>query len=107
MANGNVEDSPEPASQLENINSDLRRLKSDAISPFSASDAIFDIILTASAGYCPTDVSPESITASVPSRMALATSDASALVGLGLLIMDSSIWVAVMTTFPFLFALLI
>ena len=45
-------------------------------------------------------VSPESMTASVPSRMALATSDASARVGRGLEIMDSSIWVAVITRSP-------
>ena len=38
--------------------------------------------------------------ASVPSRMALATSDASARVGRGLSIMLSSIWVAVITTLP-------
>ncbi len=38
--------------------------------------------------------------ASVPSRMALATSVASARVGRGLLTMDWSIWVAVMTGFP-------
>ena len=42
-------------------------------------------------------VSPESITASVPSYTALATSVTSALVGLGLRIMESSIWVAVIT----------
>ena len=41
--------------------------------------------------------SPESITQSEPSRTALATSEASALVGLGALIIDSSIWVAVTT----------
>ena len=40
---------------------------------------------------------PESITASVPSRIALATSVASARVGRGEAIIDSSIWVAVTT----------
>ncbi len=53
--------------------------------------------VTASMGYSPAAVSAESITASVPSRIALATSDASARVGRGLCTMDSSIWVAVMT----------
>ena len=48
-------------------------------------------------GYSPTLVSPESITASAPSRTALATSEASARVGAGLVIIDSSIWVATMT----------
>ena len=42
------------------------------------------IILRASTGYLPMAVSPESITASVPSYTALATSVTSALVGLGL-----------------------
>ena len=42
-------------------------------------------------------VSAESITASVPSRSALATSETSARVGRGLWIIDSSIWVAVIT----------
>ena len=48
-------------------------------------------------GYLPTAVSPESITASVPSKMALATSETSARVGLGLSIIDWSICVAVIT----------
>ncbi len=55
---------------------------------------------SASSGYFPTAVSPESMTASEPSRMALATSEASARVGRGNSIMDSSIWVAVMTGRP-------
>ena len=42
-------------------------------------------------------VSPDSITASVPSYTALATSVTSALVGRGLRIMESNIWVAVIT----------
>ena len=48
-------------------------------------------------GYSPTLVSPDSITASAPSSTALATSEASARVGAGLVIIDSSIWVATMT----------
>ena len=40
------------------------------------------------------------MTASVPSRMALATSVVSARVGRGLRSMESSIWVAVMTMRP-------
>ena len=44
--------------------------------------------------------SPDSITASVPSRMALATSVASARVGMRLVTIDSSICVAVMTGLP-------
>lgn len=50
---------------------------------------------------------PESITQSVPSMTALATSVISALVGLGLLIMDSSIYVAVMTNLPAMLHLVI
>ena len=57
------------------------------------------IVRTVSMGYSPTLVSPESITASAPSRTALATSEASALVGAGLVIIDSSIWVATITGF--------
>src|SRR3990170_937643 len=49
----------------------------------SVTAAILFIIETASTGYFPTAVSPDSIMASVPSTTALATSDASALVGLG------------------------
>ena len=45
-------------------------------------------------------VSADSITASVPSNTALATSDTSALVGVGAVIMLSSIWVAVITGTP-------
>ena len=55
------------------------------------------IVSTVSMGYSPTLVSPDSITASAPSRTALATSEASARVGAGLEIIDSSIWVATMT----------
>ena len=55
------------------------------------------MVATVSTGKSPTEVSPESMTASAPSRMALATSDASARVGRGLVIIDSSIWVATIT----------
>ncbi len=58
------------------------------------------IIFTASTGCFPTAVSAESMTASVPSKMALATSEASARVGRLCSTIDSSIWVAVMTGFP-------
>ena len=43
------------------------------------------MVFTASSGYLPTDVSPDSMTASAPSSTALATSDASARVGPGVL----------------------
>ena len=55
------------------------------------------IVATVSIGYSPTLVSPDSITASAPSSTALATSEASARVGRGAVIIDSSIWVATMT----------
>ena len=51
---------------------------------FSISRMMRDIASTASRGYCPAAVSAESITASVPSRIAFATSLASARVGRGL-----------------------
>ena len=44
------------------------------------------------------ELSADNITASVPSTTALATSKTSALVGMGLSIIDCIIWVAVMTT---------
>ena len=53
---------------------------------------------TALTGYLPAAVSAESITASVPSSTALATSLTSARVGTGLWIIDSIICVAVITT---------
>ena len=52
---------------------------------------------TAAAGSWPMAVSPESMRALVPSKTALATSLTSARVGVGAEIIDSSIWVAVMT----------
>ena len=51
-----------------------------------------------SLGYLPVAVSAESITASVPSSTALATSNTSARVGIGLSRIDSIICVAVMIT---------
>ena len=51
-------------------------------------------------GNDPLAVSPLSITQSAPSRIALATSDDSARVGRGFLIMLSSIWVAQTIGFP-------
>ena len=53
---------------------------------------------TARAGYLPTADSPDSITASLPSSTAFATSDTSARVGTGLWIIDSIICVAVIVT---------
>ena len=65
----------------------------------SARRAIRAIVSTTFAGWRPIAVSSESITASVPSRMALATSPASARVGCGASTMLLSICVAVMTGF--------
>ncbi len=56
---------------------------------------------TVSTGYLPLAVSAESMTASVPSSTALATSDTSARVGTGLAIIDSIIWVAVIVSLFF------
>src|SRR3990172_1020014 len=69
----------------------------DSRSLSSVAWAILFIMATAPAGYFPTAVSPDNIIASVPSTIALATSEASARVGLGCCIIDSSIWVAVIT----------
>ena len=63
----------------------------------SAPNAASAIADTTSTGNAPTAVSAESITASVPSSTALATSNTSARVGIELLIIDSIICVAVMT----------
>ena len=63
----------------------------------SASAAIRLIVATASTGYWPMAVSPESITASVPSSTALKTSLASARVGRLEVSMLLSICVAVIT----------
>merc|ERR1712060_799207 len=70
----------------------------------SASTHVRAIIDTAAVGCSPFAVSPESMTASVPSSTALATSEHSARVGRGLTIIDSSICVAVMTGLPAMLA---
>ena len=56
------------------------------------------IASTTLTGCLPEAVSADSITASVPSMTAFATSDTSARVGMVLVIIDSIIWVAMMTT---------
>ena len=58
------------------------------------------IIRTVSTGYLPVALSAESITASAPSKTAVATSEASARVGVGASIMLSIIWVATTTGLP-------
>ena len=63
------------------------------------------IICTDSTGYVPEAVSAESMTASEPSKIALATSEASARVGRELAVIDSSICVAVMAKRPISLAL--
>src|SRR6185312_7622598 len=65
---------------------------------FSASMQMRFIAAIVSTGYMPEADSAESITASVPSSTALATSETSARVGTGEEIIDSIIWVAVMTS---------
>ena len=50
-----------------------------------------------STGYFPTEVSPDNITASAPSITEFATSLTSALLGVKLSIIDSIIWVAIIT----------
>ena len=70
----------------------------------SVNRAIPAMVATVSTGYFPTAVSPDSMMASEPSSTAFATSDASARVGRGLWIIESSIWVAVMTRRPRRFA---
>ena len=67
----------------------------------SVTSMIRAIVRTASIGYSPTLVSPESMTASAPSRTAFAQSEASARVGRGLVIIDSSTCVATMTGLAF------
>ena len=58
------------------------------------------MVATASTGNCPAADSADSITASAPSKIAVATSDTSARVGTGLEIMLSSICVATTTGLP-------
>ena len=65
---------------------------------FSASMQTLAMAATARSGNFPAAVSAESMTASVPSMTAFATSETSALVGWGFSIMDSIICVAVITT---------
>src|SRR3546814_608449 len=65
---------------------------------FSAPMQMRAIASTARTGKLPAAVSADSITASVPSITALATSSTSARVGIGLSTIDCSIWVAVITT---------
>src|SRR5207245_2420741 len=67
---------------------------------FGAARQIRAIARTASTGWAPTDVSLDSMTASVPSQIAFATSEASARVGRLEVTIDSSISVAVMTGTP-------
>ena len=55
------------------------------------------IVATVWAGYAPTLVSAESITASAPSKTALATSETSARVGRRSETIESSMWVATIT----------
>ncbi len=66
----------------------------------STSCAMRTMVATDANGYLPDAVSPESMIASEPSRIAFATSLASARVGRGLRIMESSICVAVITGLP-------
>lgn len=61
--------------------------------------------MAASKGNCPIVVSPEVMFASVRSKQEFVISETSALVGLGFVYIDSSIWVAVTTNFPWLIAL--
>ena len=58
------------------------------------------IVSTASTGYSPAADSAESMTASAPSKTAVATSDTSARVGTGAEIMLSSICVATTAGLP-------
>ena len=58
------------------------------------------MVATASTGYCPAADSADSITASAPSKIAVATSETSARVGTGEVIIDSSICVATTTGLP-------
>ena len=58
------------------------------------------MVATASTGYLPAADSADSMTASAPSKMAVATSETSARVGTGELIIDSSICVATTTGLP-------
>lgn len=81
----------------------ISKLQSSNSTPnfkFDFKTQIIKPTLTASTGKEPAAVSPLSMTQSVPSSTALATSVASARVGRGFLIILSSICVAVMTGLP-------
>ena len=67
----------------------------------SAEHTMRPMVRTTLCGSTPTDVSPESMTASAPSSTALATSDASARVGREFSIIESSICVATITGLAF------
>lgn len=66
----------------------------------SASNMIYEVVSMTFTGNNPIEVSVDSITASVPSSTAFATSLTSALVGRGLLTILSIIYVAVITGLP-------
>ena len=66
----------------------------------STASAMRFIVSTASIGYSPAADSADSMTASAPSKTAVATSDTSARVGTGAVIMLSSICVATTTGLP-------
>jgi hypothetical protein len=81
------------------VNVRSRKSRSSATtSYFSASSQTCAIVSTVSTGYRPAAVSADSITASVPSNTAFATSDTSARVGTGAWIIDSIICVAVIVS---------
>src|SRR5262249_43984479 len=81
------------------LNTRSRKARSKVTSAeLSATSQIRLIAATVSTGCLPLAVSAESITASVPSSTAFATSDTSARVGTGLEIIDSIIWVAVIVS---------
>src|SRR5438105_1415546 len=81
------------------LNTRSRKSRSRATAwDFSASTQMRFMAATVSTGYWPEADSADSITASVPSSTALATSETSARVGTGLAIIDSIICVAVMVS---------
>mmetsp|Transcript_34685 Transcript_34685/g.78286 ORF Transcript_34685/g.78286 Transcript_34685/m.78286 type:complete len:248 (+) Transcript_34685:547-1290(+) len=85
------------------MSGETRELTMEKYSPLSSTRSITRCcISTLSTGYLPEALSAESITASAPSKTAVATSLASARVGTGCSIMDSSICVATTTGLPIL-----
>src|SRR5207247_4468420 len=88
---------PAPQMAAGNDRAPVAEVIMGSTAPDSAVSTIRAIVRTASTGYRPAAVSADSITASVPSSTALATSEASALVGRGFSVMDSNICVAVIT----------